>query len=120
MEAPELGEWGHGKSHTRTQAAAPPPLRSSLYQVAATIPGVDLVGTVKGRAGRAGTAVAADRTGQRLERIFDPNTSALLAQETVRTQTVDDTTAPPGTVVSYTLYLRSGIVSSSSVTSAGR
>jgi hypothetical protein len=42
------------------ESPASPALRSALYDVAATIPGVRLLGTVTDRAGRAGTAVERD------------------------------------------------------------
>jgi hypothetical protein len=102
-----------------SESAAPPQLRSSLYQVAATIPGVQLLGTVRDPAGRRGIAVASDT---RLELIFDPATSVLLAKEQTPAQpvAVDGTPVPPRSVTDYTLYLRSGIVSSTSATPAAR
>lgn len=101
-----------------SESAAPPQLRSSLYQVAATIPGVQLLGTVRDPAGRKGVAVASDA---RLELIFDPATSALLAKEQTPAQpiAVDGTPVPPRTVTNYTLYLQSGIVSSENATAGG-
>jgi hypothetical protein len=98
------------------ESAAPPQLRASLYQVAATIPGIELVGAVKDHAGRQGTAVAASRDDLRLELIFDPTTSALLAEEETLRHPGKDTFAPPGTAIAYTLYLQSGIVSSTDAT----
>jgi hypothetical protein len=102
-----------------TESAAPPQLRSSLYQVAATIPGVQLLGTVRDPAGRTGIAVASDG---RLELIFDPATSVLLAKEQTPAQpvAVDGTPAPPRTVSDYTLYFQSSIVSSENATAGGR
>jgi hypothetical protein len=102
------------------ESTAPPRLRASLYQVAATIPDIELVGTVEDHAGRLGTAVAASRDDQRLELIFDPTTSALLAEETSLRHSVPDTSAPPGTVIDYTLYIQSGVVSSPTATSRVR
>jgi hypothetical protein len=98
-----------------SESAAPSQLRSSLYQVAATIPGVQLLGTVRDAAGRKGIAVAADA---RLELIFDPATSVLLAKEQTPAQPVaiDGTPVPPRAVTDYTLYLQSGIVSSKHAT----
>jgi hypothetical protein len=101
---------------TLAESAAPPQLRASLYQVAATIPGIELVGTIRDRAGRAGIAVAANRRDLRLELIFDPATSALLAKQETLLHSVGDTSAPPGTAFEYTLYLKSGIVSSRDAT----
>ena len=92
------------------ETAAPPQLRASLYQVAADIPGVELLGTVADRAGRQGIAVAASRDSTRCELIFDPKTSTLFAKEETLTRQIPDTTAPVGTAISYTLYLDSKIV----------
>lgn len=94
------------------ESVAPPQLRASLYQLAADIPGIELVGTVTDRAGRRGTAVAAGRGDTRLELIFDPRTSALLAQQEVLVHPIPDTTAPVGTAISYTLFLDSGVTRS--------
>jgi hypothetical protein len=91
------------------ESAAPPALRASLYQVAAEIPGIQLVGTVTDRAGRKGIAVAASREDQQHELIFDPRTSALLAVEDTLRHPIADTAAPAGTVIAYTLYLESRI-----------
>jgi hypothetical protein len=92
-----------------SESASPPQLRASLYKVAATIPGIRLVGTLTDRAGRKGTAVAASRDIAQLDLIFDPATSALLAKQETLVHKIPDTTAPVGTVISYTLYLDSGI-----------
>jgi hypothetical protein len=97
------------------ESAAPPRLRASLYQVAATIPGIELVGTVKDRAGRTGVAVAANRDDLRHELIFDPKTAALLAQEETLRHRVEWVDAPSGTPIAHTLYLRSEIVRSTKV-----
>jgi hypothetical protein len=85
--------------------------RAALYQVAARIPGVELVGPVTDGTGRAGTAVAMTRDGVRFTLIFDPQTSALLEE--------DDTALagnhfglPAGTRVGYATYLTQAIVSS--------
>lgn len=94
------------------ESAAPPQLRASLYQVAAGIPGIELVGTVRDSAGRRGLAVAASRSDLRLELIFDPTTSALLARQVTLRHRIEDTTAPVGTPIEYTLFLRSEIVRS--------
>ena len=94
------------------ESVAPPRLRASLYQVAADIPGIELVGTVTDRAGRRGTAVSASRGDTRLELIFDPRTSVLLAMEEALVHRIPDTAAPSGTVLAYTLYLNSSITRS--------
>jgi hypothetical protein len=101
-----------------SESAAPPQLRSSLYQVAATIPDVQLLGAVRDPAGRKGIAIAGDG---RLELIFDPATSVLLAKEQTPAQPVaiDGTPVAPRTVTNYTVYLQSGIVSSENATAGG-
>ena len=94
---------------------APPALRAALYQVAAGLPGVELVGETKDPEGRDGVGVAYTSEGIQHELIFDPNTSALLAEQTV---VVDPApthlNVEAGTVVGWAAYLSSGIVDSTS------
>jgi hypothetical protein len=96
------------------QQTAPPAVRAALYRVVASIPGVELVGKVHDRAGRQGVAVARTHTYTGLKKrhvlIFDPRTSALLAEETVLLQAVDWIDARPPVVIGYATYLESGIV----------
>jgi len=96
---------------------APPAVRSALYTIAAQLPGVQLIGAAHDQIGRPGTAIAYVSNGLSHELIFDPQTSALLGEQTV----VDDpaqlnTTAPAGTVLDWTAYLSSGVVDSSTAT----
>ncbi|MBA3329417.1 MAG: CU044_5270 family protein [Actinobacteria bacterium] len=90
---------------------ATPAQRAALYTVAARISGVDLVGDVTDQDGRAGRAVAIDDevNKTRLTLTFDPETSALLAEEQVvlagnaygypaGTRIVHATYAPPALV----------------------
>ena len=93
-----------------------PALRAALYQIASELPGVELVGQVKDPAGRDGIAVAyAEPQGFRHELIFDPQTSALLAERDVLTDPkTADLNAAPGTVIGYATYLASGVVDSTS------
>jgi hypothetical protein len=102
---------------------APPAVRSALYTIASQLPGVELVGRVHDQLGRSGVAVAFTSHGVSHELIFDPQTSALLAE---RQQVVADdpsqtaTWVPVGTVLESTAYVSSGIVDSTSATvSAG-
>ena len=91
---------------------ASPALRASLYEVAARIPGVELLGATTDRAGRRGVSVAYSNSHnhQRDELIFDPKTSALLEEETVALEgNVFD--YPAGTVTGYATYVASGVVS---------
>jgi hypothetical protein len=90
---------------------ASPALRASLYDVAARIPGVELVGPAVDRLGRHGVAVA-DVDGkihERHEVIFDPKTAALLGEEYTQLDG-NPYGYPAGTVTSYTSYAVSGIV----------
>jgi hypothetical protein len=87
---------------------APPALRSALYTIASQLPGVQLIGTTRDHLGRTGTAVAYVADGLSHELIFDPQTSALLAEQTVDQKT--------GSVVDWTSYLSSGVVDSTTAT----
>jgi hypothetical protein len=99
------------------ETAAPPALRAALFQVAARIPGVRLVGTVVTPSGQRGTAIALTGAGPRgletrHELIFDPVTSALVGEEDVF---VDPTTHAE-TDLTWTSYLASGVVDSAHAT----
>lgn len=88
-----------------------PEQRAALYEVAAGIPGVELVGSVTDAAGRPGLAVARDDTVQRIryELVFDAQTAVLLAEA----QTVLPGNAfryPDGTVIGEAVYLESTVV----------
>lgn len=92
---------------------APPELRSALYRIASELPDVQLIGNVKDPEGREGVAVAYPNNGILHELIFDPNTSALLAERTVITDPAQaHLQVPSGTVVGWAAYLGSGIVDS--------
>jgi hypothetical protein len=94
---------------------APPALRAALYEVAAGLPGVELVGNTKDPVGRDGIAVAYTHDGQRHELIFDPNTSVLLGERYVVTDSgKGGFGVEAGTVVGWAAYLSSGIVDSTS------
>jgi hypothetical protein len=90
---------------------ATPELRASLYEVAAGLPGVQLVGNVRDASGRPGIAVAYDHDGARNELIFDPETAVLLGESTVVTD-VGAMGLPMETVLSSAVYLASGVVDS--------
>jgi len=91
---------------------APPQLRSALYQIAAGLPGVELVGTVKDEVGRDGVAVGYTSHGIRHELIFDPDTSALLGERYMVTDPgqVQEGHFQVGSVFGWAVYLSSGIV----------
>lgn len=89
---------------------ASPALRASLYEVAARIPGVELVGPVVDRVGRHGLAVAyTDTYHERHELIFDPKTSVLLEEEYVVLDG-NEFGYPAGTVTGYATYVSRGVV----------
>lgn len=98
------------------EAVAPAAVRAALFEVAAGIPGVELVGVVEDLAGRTGTAVAYTHDGVRSELIFDPETSMLLAERDTVVAPVDHIPFPAGTVIGYATYLDAGIVPSTAVT----
>jgi hypothetical protein len=66
---------------------APPAVRASLYQAAALIPGIELLGTVRDHEGRAGLGIAYPAQGPYAsnggssELIFDPHTGELLGEQ---------------------------------------
>jgi len=114
------------------EASPPPKVRAALYQVAAELPGVELVGRVVDGAGRRGVAVAytnpSSDARSRMELIFDPNTAELLGwnEVLVADSTVDvesggpgaiyGAVGPAGTKTITTTYLVSGVVDSTTET----
>ena len=91
----------------------PPALRAALYEVAAELPGVQLLGKATDPTGREGVGVAyTDREhGQRLELIFDPATSTLLGERWIVTSPRRSGIAvPAGTVFGYASFSRSSFV----------
>jgi hypothetical protein len=105
------------------ETSVPPAVRGALYEVAADLPGVELVGRVEDGAGRPGIAVAYTHDGVRQEYIFDPKTAELLGENEVRVEdsTIDMENAGPGaiypsgdagTVYFTATYLASGITDS--------
>jgi len=97
------------------ETATPPAQRAALYEVAARIPGVELVGNVSDSSGRPGVAVAMtdDTTHIRQVLIFDPNTSQLLAEEH-RVVAGNEFGWPSGTLVGSQTYLVHAVVGSNS------
>ncbi len=81
-----------------------PELRSALFDVAASLPGVELLGNTTDEIGRPGVGVGYTHRGVRYELIFDPATSAFLGERDVQ---ADGGTTVPG---SWASYLESGIV----------
>jgi hypothetical protein len=95
---------------------APPAVRAALFQVAAQIPGVQLLGPTKDHLGRTGVAVAypeapmnrAQGAQGLYELIFDPTTSVLLGDETV----VINPVTGARTITNWTSYVASAVVNS--------
>ncbi|GAB3828097.1 CU044_5270 family protein [Dactylosporangium cerinum] len=86
-------------------------VRAAAYRMLADLQGVDFLGVVQDRQGRSGMAVAFTRRGdggwgqQRL--IVDPGTGRALAQESWFLGSAA-TPAGPGTLMSWTVYVRAG------------
>lgn len=95
---------------------ARPELRASLYEVAAHLRGVQLVGETTDPIGRRGVAVAMDYRNAgaeiRVVMIFDDDTSELLAHEETLLQRASWVDAEPGTRISFVAYLRAGLADS--------
>jgi hypothetical protein len=93
-----------------------PRTRAAAYRMLADLPGIRLVGRVTDPLGRPGVAVARTEHDQgfgTVERqlVFDPETSAFLAGQTIlRTPTTSTTTASPGTRLAYYALVTSGWV----------
>lgn len=77
-----------------------PAVRAALYEVAAELPGVELVGGVTDQAGRPGVAVAYTYDVSRIEWIFDPKTAELLGEREVLLEdsTLDTSNNAPGDI----------------------
>ena len=93
------------------ETGASPAQRAALYDVAARIPGVQLLGSVRDPAGRLGTGVALDSPANHMRQtlVFDPDTSALLAEQQTA---LPGGIAPAGTVLGYAVYLQQAVVDS--------
>jgi len=93
------------------ESDASPALRAALYEVAARIPGVELVGPAVDRVGRHGVAVASvdSKIGLRHELIFGRKTAALLGEEYVELEGNADG-YPVGAVSGYATYVTSAVV----------
>ena len=93
------------------ESDASPALRAALYEVAARIPGVELIGPAVDRVGRHGVAVASvdSKIGLRHELIFGRKTAALLGEEYVELEGNADG-YPVGAVSGYATYVTSAVV----------
>ena len=87
-----------------------PAQRAALYEVAARLPGVELIGDVIDAAGRAGIAVAVvDEDGIREELVFDRTSYELLGEEQIVTSG-NPFGYPAGTVIGHATYLERAVV----------
>jgi hypothetical protein len=91
-------------------SATTPEQRAALYEAAARIPGVELDGRARDRAGRPGIAVSIrnEPDGRTDRLIFDPATGALLASEEIALPG-NGFGYPPGRAIGYATYA-SGVV----------
>jgi hypothetical protein len=98
------------------ETPAPPALQAALYEVAARIPGVQLLGPTTDPAGRHGTGIAkVDRDGARHVLIFDPATATPLGERETATRPIQVSPgikAPAGTVLGEDAELETGFVGS--------
>ncbi len=90
----------------------PAPVRAALYEVAARLPGIDVIGPTHDAAGRPALAVALNDAfdGYREELLFSPRTAKLLGEQDVVAKPPATFHVKPGTVTYATTYLSSGIV----------
>ncbi len=97
---------------------APPEVRAGLYEVAADLSGVELLGPTSDESGRVGIGVAYANAGIQHVLIFDPGTSAVLGEREVILNTTGTSSGPAGRAEpetvpgSWTVYVDSGIVDS--------
>lgn len=95
------------------EQASPPRLRAALYRALKEVPGVRYLGRVRDRLGR--PAIGIGRTtnrGTRRELLFDPGTSAMLAEREVMVKVPKAYVGlvPPGTVSTDAVYERRATV----------
>jgi len=89
-----------------------PAQRSALFEVAARIPGVELVGDVTDMVGRTGTGVAMDDevNHSRQTLIFDPTNYGLMGEEESTLSGNEPGGYPAGTVIGHGAYLEQAVV----------
>jgi hypothetical protein len=117
LEARQIEDGPAGDAETFTivgdllrETYGSPALRAALYEVAASLPGVELVGNTTDASGRPGIAVAYVSNGSRDELIFDPQTAELLGETSVAID--GNSGVPAGSVLSSSVFLASGVVDS--------
>ena len=87
-----------------------PDLRASLFQVAASLPGVQDLGPMADQIGRMGVGIGYTHGEERSELIFDPETGEILGMREVRL--VDGDEEPQVIEGSWGVYLEVGVVDS--------
>jgi hypothetical protein len=99
---------------TLLEEGAPPALRVALFQLIKRLPGISLIGRSKDEAGRTGLGIAIDGYGNRFVLVFDTKTSAALGMKTVArtTRTLGGQTVPKGTLLDFTNFGPTAVVSS--------
>jgi hypothetical protein len=78
------------------------------------VPGVELLGPVHDRLGRAAVGVAffTEHTGLRQELLFDPHTAEILNERQVVAHPVGDLSAPVGTAIEDVVYTKRAVTDS--------
>ncbi len=94
------------------EQASPPRLRAALYRALKEVPGVRYLGRVRDRLGRSAIGIQRTDHGTRRELLFDPDTSAMLAERVVTVDVPKDLVGlvPPGTVTADAVYERRAVV----------
>jgi hypothetical protein len=89
-----------------------PAQRSALFEVAARIPGVELVGDVTDAVGRIGTGVAMDDEVNHIREtlIFDPSNYGLMGEEESTLSGNEPGGYPAGTIIGHSAYLEQAVV----------
>jgi hypothetical protein len=85
----------------------------TLYRALALVPGVQFLGAVHDRLGRAAIGVAfTEHTGLRQELLFDPDTAEILNEREVVTKRVQGLSAAVGTAVEDIVYTKRAVTDS--------
>lgn len=101
----------HGIADLIGEALVPDVLLRALHQVAAQLPGAEVLSTAADELGRTGHGIARTEHGERVELIFEPATCELLGTREVLVDP-DADYAPPGALVGWKSYLSREIVDS--------
>jgi hypothetical protein len=95
------------------EAPQTPRLRATLYRALALVPGVQLLGPVHDRLGRAAVGVAfTEHTGLRQELLFDPHTAEILNERQVVAHPAGGLSAPVGTAIEDIVYTKRAVTNS--------